>query len=145
MPDYSVAKNLQVQWTHTQDAKANPYNNFSASVNFKTAGYNRSNINSYYNVQANAENTTSSSINYTQRFPDSPWNIGLNNSNHKKRPIKCNENNMCFESVVQASKELHCDRRSIFRVLKGEVKNIKNMTFSYITYEELKEYRGENN
>ena len=73
------------------------------------------------------------------------WNIGLNNSNHKKRPIKCNENNMCFESVVQASKELHCDRRSIFRVLKGEVKNIKNMTFSYITYEELKEYRGENN
>ena len=80
MPDYNVAKNLQVQWTHTQDAKANPYNNFSASVNFKTSGYNRSNINSYYNVQANAENTTSSSISYTQRFPDSPWNIGLNMS-----------------------------------------------------------------
>ena len=80
MPDYNVAKNLQVQWTHTQDAKANPYNNFSASVNFKTAGYNRSNINSYYNVQANAENTTSSSISYTQRFPDSPWNLGLNMS-----------------------------------------------------------------
>lgn len=77
MPDYKVAKNLQVQWSHTQDAKANPYNNFSASVNFKTSGYNRSNINSYYNVQANAENTTSSSISYTQRFPDSPWNIGL--------------------------------------------------------------------
>ena len=80
MPGYNVAKNLQVQWTHSQDAKANPYNNFSASVNFKTAGYNRSNINSYYNVQANAENTTSSSISYTQRFPDSPWNIGLNMS-----------------------------------------------------------------
>ncbi len=77
MPNYNVAKNLSVQWTHSQDAKANPYNNFSASVNFKTSGYNRSNINSYYNVQANAENTTSSSISYTQRFPDSPWNIGL--------------------------------------------------------------------
>ena len=77
MPDYNVAKNLSVQWTHTQDSKANPYNNFSASVNFKTSGYNRSNINSYYNVQANSENTTSSSISYTQRFPDSPWNIGL--------------------------------------------------------------------
>ena len=77
MPDYNVAKNLSVQWTHTQDAKANPYNNFSASVNFKTSGYNRSNINSYYNVQANSENTTSSSVSYTQRFPDSPWNIGL--------------------------------------------------------------------
>lgn len=75
LPNYNVAKNLSVQWTHTQDAKANPYNNFSASVNFKTSGYNRSNINSYYNVQANSENTTSSSISYTQRFPDSPWNI----------------------------------------------------------------------
>ena len=80
MPDYKVAKNLQVQWTHTQDAKANPYNNFSASVNFKTSGYNRSNINSYYDVQANAENTTSSSVNYTQRFPDSPWSISANMS-----------------------------------------------------------------
>ncbi len=77
MPDYNVAKNLQVQWSHTQDSKANPYNNFSASVNFKTSGYNRSNINSYYNVAANSENTTSSSISYTQRFPDSPWNIGI--------------------------------------------------------------------
>ena len=80
MPDYNVAKNLSVQWTHTQDSKANPYNNFSASVNFKTSGYNRSNINSYYNVQANAENTTSSTVNYTQRFPDSPWSISANMS-----------------------------------------------------------------
>ena len=77
MPDYFVAKNLSVQWSHRQDAKANPYNNFSASVNFKTSGYNRSNVNSYYDVKANSENTTSSSISYTQRFPDSPWNIGL--------------------------------------------------------------------
>jgi hypothetical protein len=77
MPDYNVAKNLSVQWSHSQDSKANPYNNFSASVNFKTSGYNRSNINSYYNVQANAENTTSSSVSYTQRFPNSPWSLGL--------------------------------------------------------------------
>lgn len=77
MPDYNVSKNLSIQWTHSQDSKANPYNTFSASVNFKTSGYNRSNINSYYNVQANSENTTSSSISYTQRFPDSPWNINL--------------------------------------------------------------------
>jgi hypothetical protein len=77
MPNYNVAKNLSVQWSHTQDPKANPYNNFSASVNFKTSGYNRSNINSYYNIQANSENTTSSSVSYTQRFPDSPWSIGL--------------------------------------------------------------------
>ncbi|MBR5855083.1 MAG: LPS-assembly protein LptD [Paludibacteraceae bacterium] len=80
MPDYNVAKNLSVQWTHTQDAKANPYNNFSASVNFKTVGYNRNNINNYYNMQANSESTTSSTVNYTQRFPDSPWSLSASMS-----------------------------------------------------------------
>ena len=75
MPDYSAATNMSIRWTHTQDAKANPYSTFSASVNFSTSGYNRSNINSYYNVKQNSENTKSSSISYTQRFPDAPWTI----------------------------------------------------------------------
>lgn len=77
MPGYSKSNNLQIQWTHQQDTKANPYSSFSASVNFSTSGYNRSNINSYYNGQLNSENTKSSSISYTQRFPDSPWSISL--------------------------------------------------------------------
>lgn len=77
MPDYTAATNMSIKWTHTQDQKANPYNNFSASVNFSTSGYNRSNIDSYYNAAANSENTKSSSINYTQRFPDSPWSISM--------------------------------------------------------------------
>ena len=77
MPDYAVSKNFQVQWTHTQDAKANPYNSFSASVNFATSGYNRSNINSYYNANLYSENTKSSTVSYTQRFPESPWSISL--------------------------------------------------------------------
>lgn len=75
MPDYNRATNFSVKWTHTQDTKANPYSTFSASVNFSTSGYNRSNINSYYNSQLTSENTKSSSISYTQRFPDSPWSI----------------------------------------------------------------------
>ena len=77
MPDYAVSKNFQIQWTHNQDAKMNPYCNFSASVNFATSGYNRSNINSYYNAELYSENTKSSTINYTQRFPDSPWSLSL--------------------------------------------------------------------
>ncbi len=75
MPDYSRATNLSVRWTHQQDSKANPYSNFSASVDFSTSGYNRSNINSYYNPNLNSQNTKSSSISYTQRFPDSPWSL----------------------------------------------------------------------
>ena len=77
MPGYTKATNLQVQWTHQQDPKANPYSTFSASVNFSTSGYNRSNINSYYNGQLNSQNTKSSSISYTQRFPESTWSISL--------------------------------------------------------------------
>ncbi|MBR1480792.1 MAG: LPS-assembly protein LptD [Paludibacteraceae bacterium] len=77
MPDYSKSTNFSIQWTHTQDSKANPYSNFSASVNFSTSGYNRSNINSYYNAQLNSENTKSSSISYTQRFPESPWSLTM--------------------------------------------------------------------
>ena len=77
LPDYQKNTNFSLQWTHTQDAKANPYNNFSASVNFSTSGYNRSNINSYYNAELNSENTKSSSISYTQRFPNSPWSLSM--------------------------------------------------------------------
>ena len=75
MPDYTRSTNFSARWTHTQDTKANPYSTFSASVNFSTSGYNRSNINSYYNSQLTSENTKSSTVSYTQRFPDSPWSI----------------------------------------------------------------------
>ncbi len=75
LPSYSKATNFSVQWSHSQDTKANPYSTFSASVNFSTSGYNRSNINSYYNPAQNSENTKSSSVSYSQRFPNSPWSI----------------------------------------------------------------------
>jgi hypothetical protein len=80
MPDYAVSKNFQLQWTHTQDPKFNPYCTLSASVNFATSGYNRSNINSYYNSDLYSENTKSSTINYTQRFPESVWSLSMSAS-----------------------------------------------------------------
>lgn len=80
MPDYAVKKSFSVNWSHSQDSKANPYCTFSASVNFKTSGYNRNNINGYYNPNIYSENTQSSTLNYTQRFPDSPWNLSMSAS-----------------------------------------------------------------
>ena len=47
--DYSKQNNFKISWTHTQDAKANPNMNFSASVDFATSGYSRNDLNSYYN------------------------------------------------------------------------------------------------
>ena len=70
MPDYLKAKSLNVTWSHRQDAKANPYRTLSASVNFSTSGYNRNNINTYHNPAVNSQNTKSSSVTFTQRFPN---------------------------------------------------------------------------
>lgn len=85
LPDYSLSKDFKIQWTHTQDAKANPNLTFSASVNFATSSYDRNNTNSLYNGDIN-NNTTSSSVNITKRCPNSPFTIsGTMNVNQVKR------------------------------------------------------------
>lgn len=73
-PDYSSATNFQVIWIHSQDSKANPNMNLSASVNFTTSGYTRNSVNSYYS-NAFTENTKSSTINMSYRFPNSKWSL----------------------------------------------------------------------
>ena len=80
LPDYSESSNMSITWSHAQDAKANPYRSFSASVNFSTSGYSRNDLNSYYNPDAFAQNTKSSSINFSQRFPDFPLSISASAS-----------------------------------------------------------------
>lgn len=74
MPDYSKATNFQILWSHSQDAKANPNMSLSASVNFTTSGYTRNDLNSYYS-NAFTENTKSSTVNMTYRFPNSKWSV----------------------------------------------------------------------
>ncbi|MCD8293175.1 MAG: LPS-assembly protein LptD, partial [Prevotellaceae bacterium] len=44
LPDYSVAKDFKIVWSHRQDSKANPNTSFSASVNFATSSYERTNL-----------------------------------------------------------------------------------------------------
>lgn len=72
MPDYMKQNNFQVVWSHSMDQKANPNLNFSASVNFSTSGYTRNDLNSYYNSSF-TENTKSSTVNLTYRFPGTKW------------------------------------------------------------------------
>ena len=75
LPNYSKSPSMSIVWSHSQDAKANPYFNFSSSVNYSTSGYNRNNIDNYYRPEINSQSTKSSSVSFTQRFPDSPFNI----------------------------------------------------------------------
>ena len=73
MPDYSVGKSFKVQWSHRQDAKANPKQSFSASVNFATSSFERNNLTSMYNPQSYTQSTRTSSVSYSRSFAD----IGL--------------------------------------------------------------------
>ena len=73
-PDYSAQTNFQIVWSHTQDAKVNPNLTFSSSVNFATSGYSRNDLSSYYNSSF-TENTKSSTVNMTYRFPGTKWSL----------------------------------------------------------------------
>ena len=75
MPDYSNQQNFKVAWTHTQDAKASTNSSFSASVNFATSGYNRNDINTYYDPSQFTQSTSTSTVNYTYRVPNTPLSI----------------------------------------------------------------------
>lgn len=75
LPDYAVSKDFKIVWSHRQDAKANPNSTFSASVNFSTSSYERSNINNLYNSQAMTQNTKTSSVSYSRTFPDQHLSI----------------------------------------------------------------------
>ena len=75
LPDYSVAKDFKIVWSHRQDPKASPNSTFSASVNFATNSYERTNIGNMYNSQAMSQNTKTSSVSYSRNFPDQHLSI----------------------------------------------------------------------
>ena len=68
MPDYSVSKSFKLTWSHRQDAKANPTQSFSASVNFATSSYERNNLTSMYNPESLTQSTRTSSVSYSKTF-----------------------------------------------------------------------------
>ena len=74
MPDYAKQTSFKIQWSHRQDAKANPYSNLSASVNFATSSYERNNLTSMYNPQSMTQSTRTSSVSYSTMFSS----IGMN-------------------------------------------------------------------
>ena len=77
--DYSKATDFKVNWTHTQDPKANPFSTFSANVRFSTSSYDRNNVTSLYSEQY-TQNEKASSINYSYRPANSPFSFSANTS-----------------------------------------------------------------
>lgn len=77
---WSVSPQFAINWTHSQDSKANPSRTFSANVNFSTSGYDRQN--GYYESNINRSNylrsQKSSSISFSKNFENTPFSVSVN-------------------------------------------------------------------
>ena len=71
IPGESELKIYNIQWSHSQDAKANPNARFSASVNLGSSRYFRNSLNTQ-NIGSNMNNTLSSSVSYSKTFQSTP-------------------------------------------------------------------------
>lgn len=79
LQDYQEQNNMRVIWSHSQDSRFNPNLTLSASVNYTTSGYERSNTRSLYSNEM-TQSTKSSTINATYKIPNSLWNISASTS-----------------------------------------------------------------
>lgn len=70
-PDYAKTNIYNIQWSHSQDAKANPNSRFSASVNLGSSTYFQNSLNQV-NVGSRLNNTMSSSVSYSKTFNTVP-------------------------------------------------------------------------
>jgi len=75
LPTSYKTKGFSLRWSHTQDSKANPFQSFSANVNLSTSSYDKENSN---DVQNYLSTTKSSSISYTKKWENSPFNMSAN-------------------------------------------------------------------
>lgn len=68
MPDYAEQESFKLQWSHRQDAKANPFSTLAASVNFASSSYERNNLTGMYNPQSLTQSTRTSSVSWSTTF-----------------------------------------------------------------------------
>lgn len=97
MPDYSEQESFKIQWSHRQDAKANPYSTLSASVNFATSSYERNNLNSMYNPQTMTQSTRTSSVSWSTGF--SSLGLTLSSSANLSQNMRTNELSMTLPDL----------------------------------------------
>ena len=89
--DFGKSVNYNLNWSHSQDPKANPTLRFSANVNLGSSNYYKRSLNEY-NTNAFLNNTISSSISLDKSWEDSPWRLSTSarhsqNTNTKKIDI----------------------------------------------------------
>ncbi|MBD8349219.1 putative LPS assembly protein LptD [Dysgonomonas sp. HGC4] len=74
---FSESKDMSIDWQHSQDPKANMFRTLAASVNYRSSSYNQNSLNVAF-TPSGTENTRSSTVSLTQRFPNSPFTLTAN-------------------------------------------------------------------
>nr|WP_026705581.1 putative LPS assembly protein LptD [Flavobacterium soli] len=130
-PDYAKTNIYNIQWSHSQDAKANPNSRFSASVNLGSSTYFQNSLNTV-NVGSRLNNTMNSSISYSKTFNTVPSvNMSLT-ANHSQN-TQTQQINMTLPTL-----QVSVDRIFPFASEDAPKKGfIKNINFQY-------NVRGEN-
>jgi len=75
LPDYKTQNDFAITWSHSMDSKSSPSQTFSASVNFSTSQFDQNNS---YTTENYLTNTKQSSISYSKRWENSPFNLSAN-------------------------------------------------------------------
>ncbi|NUY79978.1 LPS-assembly protein LptD [Flavobacterium sp. MAH-1] len=124
-PDYAKQRIYNIQWSHSQDPKANVNSRFSASVNLGSSQYFRQSINQI-NVGSSLNNTLSSSISYSKTFQTVPQvNMSLTASHQQNTESKA-------ISMTLPTLQVNVDRIFPFAPGDGPKKGfIKNMNIQY--------------
>jgi lipopolysaccharide assembly outer membrane protein LptD (OstA) len=124
-PDYTRQKIYNIQWSHSQDSKANPNSRFSASVNLGSSQYFRQSLNQI-NAGLELNNTLSSSISYSKTFNSIPQ-VNLSLTATHSQNTNTQQINMTLPTL-QAS----VDRIYPFAPKDGTKKGIiKNINLQY--------------
>jgi lipopolysaccharide assembly outer membrane protein LptD (OstA) len=76
----AITKEYKVIWTHNQDPKASPGQNFSANVHFSSSQYDSKNS---YDPKDYLSGTQSSSINFSKHWSGLPVNLSLSANGNK--------------------------------------------------------------
>ncbi|MCL9770293.1 LPS-assembly protein LptD [Flavobacterium sp. HXWNR69] len=130
-PDYTKSRQYNIQWSHSQDAKAAANSRFSASVNLGSSQYYRQSVN-LNNIGSSINNNLSSSVSFSKTFQTVPQvNMSLS-ATHSQ-----NTNTQQIDMTLPTF-QASVDRIFPFASKDGVKKGlIKNINFQY-------NIRGEN-
>ncbi|MCQ0112302.1 putative LPS assembly protein LptD [Zhouia amylolytica] len=120
-PDYSRSTIYNIQWNHSQDAKANPNSRFSASVNLGSSSYYSDSFNQL-NSPNFMNNTLQSSVSYNKTFTGYP-SVNLNLTATHQQNTRTETINMTLPTL-QASMERIYPFAKRDGIKKGIIQNV---------------------